>query len=481
MVRVGVRGQSGPLGFALVLGITMIGAVAAAVLGGAALTDTQQTAEFDQAQQALTQFDSTASQVALGRTDTQTVALGGAEGTYRIDPDAGYVTIKHYNYSGTSDHVIYENDLGAVVYEQDGRSVAYQGGGVWSSYGDGTGRIVSPPEFHYRGATLTFPMVRVTGSGGISGSSSAVVRQSAPTNVVFPDPSVTSPHTYQNPQTNGNIQVKIESRYYEAWASYFRERTAGRVTTYDSNETVRVKLVSLGIGPGSFDMPGEGGAVELRGLSSGHAIDEFNITLRPTQGDSANFNNLQWSLYAESGNGQKRLEIHLRQGDGGNCDDLTADMMIYYTDDGGSSYQSWVKEDAFRGQCNADNEVRLVANLTNASQSMSYQSIGNNALLSTTPAKANGAFLDPVTIASHPGHGANQYGSGHPTSEKMDFLVRHYIANFGNEVDLEVYDKNGNGGSVSEGLSSGNIRYGGSGQYVTYMHVTENEVTVEFR
>lgn len=479
------RGQSEPLGFALLLGITIAGALVAAVLGGAALTDTQQTAEFDQAQQALTQFDSSASQVALGSTDIQSVAMSsGGGGTYSVAPNAGHVTIVHYNWSGPgTQHTVYESDLGAVVYQQNDRMVAYQGGGVWSSYGDGQGRVVSPPEFHYRGATLTFPIVRVTGSGGASGDSTAVVRQQTPTSVIYPNSSVTSPHTYENPQTKGSIVVEIESQYYEAWVAYFRQRTEGTVSvtppaTPGAPGVVTVELVSLGIGPGDFQMPGEGGAIELRGMGSDHALNTFNITVRPTDADSADFNDLQWSLYAESGGGQKQLEIHLRQNSGGDCDSVTADATVYYTEDGGDNYQSWVATDAFRGTCNADDDIVLVANLTNSSVDMTYQSISSNALLSTTPAKANGNFDTSGTFNSHASHTSEPLSS--VSSKEMAFIVRHYVANMGSDVDLVVYDKNGNGGSVGEGQSSGTIQYGGTGQYVTFLHITENEIEVEF-
>lgn len=482
------RGQSEPLGFALLLGITIAGALVAAVLGGAALTDTQQTAEFDQAQQALTQFDSSASQVALGSTDIQSIAMSsGGGGTYSVAPDAGHVTIVHYNWSGGgTQHTVYESDLGAVVYRQNDRTVAYQGGGVWSSYGDGQGRVVSPPEFHYRGATLTFPIVRVNGSGGASGDSTAIVRQTTPTSVIYPNSTTANPprpHPYENPQTKGSIEVEIESQYYKAWASYFRQRTEGRVSvtppaTPGDPGVVTVELVSLGIGPGDFEMPGEGGAIELRGLGTGHALDTFNISLRPTDADSADFNDLQWSLYAESAGGQKQLEIHLRQNSGGDCDSVTADAIVYYTEDGGDNYQSWVAADAFRGTCNADDDVVMVANLTNSSVDMTYQSISSNALLSTTPAKPNGDFDTSGTFNSHASHPSEPLSS--VSSKDMAFIVRHYIANMGNEVDLVVYDKNGNGGSIGEGRSGGYIQYGGTGQYVTFLHITENEIEVEF-
>lgn len=476
------RGQSEPLGVGLIIAITILGALTAAVFGSAALADTERSAEFEQAQQALTQFDSTASQVALGNTSVQSVAFGASGGTYRVDPGAGHVTITHYDYDGTgSNHVIEEADFGAVIYEQGERSVAYQGGGVWTRNAGGEGRVVSPPEFHYRGATLTFPIVQVQGSDAVSGSSTATVHRTTQTELVFPS-SLQYPDgsRYENPQGEGHIEVEIQSQYYEAWATYFEQRTDGEVTVDEGTNTVTVELVSLGIGPGTFDMPGEGGAIELRGLDSGHAVDQFKLTLRPSDLDSADFNNLQWSLYSESSNGQKQLEIHLRKNGTGTCENLHADAFIYYTEDGGDNYHAWKAAKAFQGQCDANDDVSLVADFTGSGESMTY---GPNDfhLLEKTPTKIEGSdeLRDSVTINPH-GHGDedNEYTSGE--TKDMAFLVRHYIANFGSSIDLVVYDKNGNGGSVGEGDSEGEVQYGGSGQYVTYLHVTENEIEVEF-
>ena len=54
--------------------------------------------------------------------------------------------------------------LGSVVSESGDSEIAYQSGGVWRRSGDDS-RMVSPPEFHYRGRTLTLPVIAVNGDG----------------------------------------------------------------------------------------------------------------------------------------------------------------------------------------------------------------------------------------------------------------------------------------------------------------------------
>ena len=55
-------------------------------------------------------------------------------------------------------------------------------------------------------------------------------------------------------------------------------------------------------------------------------------------------------------------------------------------------------------------------------------------------------------------------------------MVNHYFSVLGPGFDLTVDDKPGD--SVSESGSSGVIEYTGTDSFVTYMHITENDVVV---
>ncbi|MFP4632974.1 MAG: hypothetical protein ACLFMT_06030, partial [Halobacteriales archaeon] len=95
--------------------------------------------------------------------------------------------------------------------------------------------MISSPEFHYEGQTLTLPVFNVTSDLSVSGSSSDLrVGSSSEPRRVFEE----------NPVVGGAIEVQVESDYYEAWGDYFDERTQSRDVTYDhSNERVSVDLV----------------------------------------------------------------------------------------------------------------------------------------------------------------------------------------------------------------------------------------------
>lgn len=226
------RAVSSVVGYTLLLVIVAFGTVSVVALGGAALTDLQTSAQADQAAVAMSEFDSKVSQVALGDAGVQSVELGGDDGTVSVDEDAGNVRITRTNASGET--VIADRTLGAVVYDLGETTVAYQGGGVWRTGSGGT-RMVSSPEYHYRGETLTFPIVRVTGDWSGSPSSALDIRSGSRT-AFYPN------STRKNPLEDGYVEVEVTSEYHAAWAAYFRSRTDGSVTHTPATNTVTANL-----------------------------------------------------------------------------------------------------------------------------------------------------------------------------------------------------------------------------------------------
>jgi len=510
----GYRGQSSPVGYALVLGVVVVAVVTTVALGSAALNDAQGESAVARAEQTMTLFDSQTAQVALGDSSVHSIGLGGTQGTYAVDPDAATMSIVQLDcdddgnddgdsvvtgMSGDDDaYVMDPVDLGRVTYTTGSTTLAYEGGGVWRKDRQGEARMVSPPEFHYRGATLTLPIVLTRGSGGASGTGArATVTDAGGPVQVFPQstdsfPSRCGGESFTNPVEDGSVYVQVESEYAQAWGKYFQTRTEG-VVTYPADDIVRVELVSLAQ-VGAFQMPGEGGVVPVSGSAGEHSVEEFSITLRPDDTDSANFNNLQWSMYAE--NGDQRFEVHLRKSGSGGCPTpgITADMTIYYSDDGGTTYHGWEKADAFETECadlngDGDDEIYMEATFVDDQDGdgdpendplsdeveLEYVSLSQSELLYFKP---NGAIVDPVTLGGHSvGWESETYDPGTGDSETVDRLFNHYFAEFPEEFDLVVDDKNSD--SINEGGSSGRLFTGGSGRYVTYIHVTQNEVTVE--
>ena len=232
------RAQSEVLGTVLLLGVTILVVGSTVALGSVALTDSQQTADLQRVEGAMTQFDSKASLVAHGESPTQMVQMDvGRTADFRVDEDAGWMRIEVETDEG-------ENDInetvrfGAVVYESGSETVAYQGGGVWRSNADGSW-MVSPPEFHYRGSggteTLTLPLVTIEDGDGPLADTVRITDTEQPSERIFPSKSGS------NPLLGGNVTITVESDYAEAWGRFFESRTDASVESLDGNRT-RIRL-----------------------------------------------------------------------------------------------------------------------------------------------------------------------------------------------------------------------------------------------
>lgn len=514
------RAQSEVIGVILLLGIASLGIAGVVLYGDTALNGLQSESEIEAVEQAMTVFDSRAALVALGETDVQTVSMRQtSEGGYSVhpasawatDPKAGSIKITHLNYDGAgTDVVLYgEKGVGSVIYETGGTEIAYQGGGVWKKSGGGEARMLSPPELYYQGSTLTLPIIQAQGSGGGGGGTSATIRSLSSGTPVYPS-SATYPNgkLYQNSITNGEIKITIQSEYAAAWADYFVERTGGEMcpsgtlpttnsacTVGTNGNTVEVMITSLGT-QGPFPMPPDESFLSVDGFLNDHPsfdnspydpqLEDFQITLRPDNADSADFANLQWSLYVKQGN--QEFEIHLRKGSGQACsptNPLKVSATIYYTNDYGKTYQGWYSENVFTTDCgdfdgDNDDEIRLVADLA-GSKTMTYGSLSQSKLGDEISVSGGASLTDPVTFDQHTGDtpvggGTRTYGTG--STETMGKLMDHYFTLLGPSFTLTVDDKNSN--TISEDASRGVIRYPTTENSITFIHVTENEIEVEF-
>ncbi|SHH32089.1 DUF7289 family protein [Halobaculum gomorrense] len=231
------RAQGDVISVVLLLAITVAGASAVVALGGDAIGGIQESATMGAAEQSMTQFDSKASLVAHGESDAQRVRLSGSPTAVRsVRADRGWLNVTVRNVTdGSVERVLTNTTLGVVEYRDGDATIAYQGGGVWRSSEGGT-TMVSPPEFHYQGTTLTLPLVTVAGDERLDGD--VIVRQSGESTGVYPNAS----DDLRNPLQSGEVVVTVKSRYYEAWGRFFEQRTGGDVTIDHANGTATITL-----------------------------------------------------------------------------------------------------------------------------------------------------------------------------------------------------------------------------------------------
>jgi len=482
------RGQSELIGTVLLLGIVLIGSGAAVVFGTTALEAARDDSRASSVEHAMTQFDSKAAMVALGSSNAQEVRLAASGGgTYGVNDDDGWIRVSHVNHSASgSTEVLTNTTLGAVVYEDGDTTIAYQGGGVWRGTGNES-RMISPPEFHYRGSTLTLPIIAVNGSDSIAGARVAGVGIQERSKRVFPNRSAPDygNASYENPVDTGNVTVTVHSDHYVAWADYFEERTAGTVSIDHAAETATVTLLAGGAG-GDFDMPNAGNSVPVRGLSEGHAVSNFSITITVDR-----WNQLQWSFYETQGN--QEFELHVSN-NGGGCGSLgEIGVAVYYYNGTTDRYQGWqnrtvsVSSDpdaAFTKDCSADT---LTANFASDTP-ISYDEIetGGDGKWHFGSEIGDRTIATNTTFDQHDvddeGGRNGVYNHSDPEErEELGFVVAHYLGVLGPNFDLSVEDGPGASSGVDESTSVGTLDYEatGSGGFLTFLHVTENEIAVD--
>jgi len=304
----GTRAQSEVIGTVLLLGLTMAVVGSTVALGAVALTDSQQTADLQRAEGAMTQLDSKASLVAHGESPSQRLQLDlDRTADFRVDDEAGWMRIEVETDDGTTNETV---PLGAVVYENGGDTVAYQGGGVWRSNGDGV-RMVSPPEFHYRGSdgteTLTLPLVRIEDSRGPLQDSVSLTDTGRPPERLFPSANGS------NPLLGGNVTVTVNSEYAEAWGRFFESRTSATVTEL-GDDRVEVRLRTRTIHPTlSTGVSATGrSTLDMGGVDTMYA-DSFDSTEGTYESQDPR----------DGARVQTRDEFRLTSGGGGGTDSIT--------------------------------------------------------------------------------------------------------------------------------------------------------------
>ena len=513
------RAQSETIGFVLIFALVIAGAGLTVAIGGSGILDTQSSIEYQRAENSMTLFDSRAAMVALGDSGGQTVSLGQGGGAVSVHEGDGWLRVTHHNYTAENpphSEVIFNESLGKVVYESDSGIIAYQGGGVWQVEGDGDARMVSPPEFHYRGATLTLPAIRVNGEGSASGSVDMNVRPLQQARLVYPnrttveDDGVGAPYdetastdyrNYTNPIRTGTVNVTVKSEYADGWESYFRQRTTGEVAR--DGEKVTLTLSTISGPPGEFELPtfGTDDYVEASGIGEDHPLDQFDTSLVYGKGGGTN----EFSYWHENESGAQ-WELHVSPDVSGNfkCGD-TPDVYVaqyYYNGSSHEEYELWettipASSSAVTWGCN-DGEPQLTLDLTSTDSAteMAYSDSGVSTGGGSGGSVCDGnqwcfgsnindwSMKNEVTLDGHGSISSCEPGTytqgDTSTGCMLGDIVDHYLSEAGPNIRLHA--KTGPGGStpIQQDPSQGTLLYREStaGRFVTFLHITENEIEV---
>jgi hypothetical protein len=230
------------VGYTLLLGIIVMSVGMISVTAFPVIQDAREKAYLKNMEQGFTVLDSRASLASLGKQPTQIVQMYTQAGDITInDSGLSRINVTFTNYPTT--YVVYNESMGTIQYKLGDNTIAYEGGGVFRKYpGEGDPVMITPPEFHYNGETLTLPIIRINSNQSVGGNGVVSLRLiSEQTHVLYPNPDNNSEFT--NPLLfDKQIKIIIKSDYYKAWAKYIEERTEAMVMTDDATKETIVIL-----------------------------------------------------------------------------------------------------------------------------------------------------------------------------------------------------------------------------------------------
>jgi len=231
------------VGYLIILGLTLTGISLITLVGVPSIYKMQEMVSVRNVEQAFTILDSRASQVSLGESRMQRSDINLGGGSMIVKPNSSeksFVLIELKSGSNVTKSIPIE--MGKTVYMLGEREIAYEGGGVWSKYPAGS-VMLSPPEFHFNGVTLTLPIVNISGNSSIGGKGSASlkiekVNNDGNTTKIYPNSTLTNPI----PDNVTKVNITIYSKYYDAWADYFKSINLVKVYSYPAEKKVTVTL-----------------------------------------------------------------------------------------------------------------------------------------------------------------------------------------------------------------------------------------------
>ena len=204
-------------------------------------------------------------------------------------------------------------------------------------------------------------------------------------------------------------------------------------------------------------------------------------------------------MYADQGN--EKFEVHI--GSQGKCNGNPEtyndefDVSIYYYNDSASgtieeewidmSIDPYVSNNGFDIDCSAE---QLTVDLLTNGTTVEYTNIEDLPGVSSSGNKWHfGSELTDHDVSSpttsfdiHDPGSVDQGNYNVGEDEELGFVVNHYLQLLGPQFDLTVTDGPGGSSRVDESASSGELSFdtSGGGQFITFLHITENRVTVSF-
>ncbi|MCX9024467.1 MAG: hypothetical protein OIN85_00045 [Candidatus Methanoperedens sp.] len=443
------------IGHLLILFITILGVGMITLYGVPAIYSLEDMANSKNSEQAFTVLDSRASRVTLGESPLQVTNINLGGGTLTVEPNTSFMVVNSSNFNVNI-------SMGRVKYTLGDRIVAYEGGGVWAQYPGGGTVMLSPPEFHYNGWTLTLPVININGSASVGGKGTAVISfKKVATIIQYPNASFAG-RTNPVDTAAGKVYVNITSDYYLAWADYARSLGYTKVNTNSitHNANIELTVVPSNLGknmPMSFPQT-------YRGINSSNQtpLDNYSFKIKPDH------NNLKWDIRAKSGN--KTIIFYFSGPSKTSEDALT--LQIGYQDGAGTQAETWEGTNMFTLQGGS-----FSIDLLNKSKTLIYKDVAN---IGADNANTCRLYGDRFSGTVEPDFSWDDIIINKTNSNKTQSLyniTQHYFWKMAQEGDITFGDCAAGGNQPEEDESSMLIDYIPSSA-LNYLHITENRADV---
>jgi hypothetical protein len=345
---------------------------------------------------------------------------------------------------------VFSSPMGSITYTQGERIIGYEGGGVWSKYPTGKAVMISPPEFHYNGETLTLPIMRIEGNEIFSGKTDVAVTVSSNNmpEVLYPDPNSTKK---VNPLSSDKVLIYIKSEFYTAWAEYANSLTYASATTDDANQTAIVELeVMPEMGKDQLKQ-----TFKIGGLNQSNTAPMYNFSLNLEAGSSKGLNPQRYQVTASSG--PKTLTYAVSKSHG--SDVLYLEVTYEDTSPGGGT-ETW--------ESNSKNDDIFSIEGKNADASANVDLLSDSFILKYTSKTEDFSWPD-LEIKDN---NANK-------TQSLNTLSQHYMKLLTADGSV-IFNINthGNSDPVDYSESTLTLLYDGMPGSITYLHVSRNDLAV---
>lgn len=489
---------SAVVGVSILLMITLLSIGLLVLYTAPLISDAQDMAKAQKAEQAFTVLDSRTSKASLGESPLQTTSLTimgenvevyGNNDSYNdsrikiifLKSDSSWYNSFYQNHtywnawesyeSTYSDFSGLEAPMGSVRYYMDDREIAYEGGGVWSRYSDGGTVMTSPPEFHYNGETMTLPLIKVIGNDSISGSSNVNIEVKSSNVPTLLYPNINTNANFTNPLNCNKILIYIKSDFYDGWGEYAETLTSTTATLDHDNKTAIIEMDTepeMGTFaplPLSFEIP-------ALNHTNPEPFDNFSFYLF-TADDSSFFVASGMTITATSGT--KSLVYSFYKLDKENIILAAAPSMtsyaIEYTDSSVGTSEIWETDPSsppfpVNGQKNPTKQAEATVDILSDSYLMYYDTIdseyswGPVSSISTTP---------DISITDS---NANR-------THSLNNITQHYMRLLAQDgTILCAVEEKGNA-KIEFDKSSFTMNYDADGAVLNYLHITINELEID--